>query len=289
MKTEIKKALCNKYFICTCAYGVIISILHSYKGISKYNIIKTEVMKYSTIDTKYNPLAEISTAFTVWIGFDTTNILAKTFFYIFPLMAALPYCWSYCSDRKSGYFDKAIDRLGKYNYHLNKYIAVFISSGLTVVLPLVLNFMIILLFVPAISPDSVYDIYYGIFSGNFMADIFYNLPFLYVVLFILLNFVFCGLLSCFGYSVSTMIKSKIIAILFPSIVLGLIEFLNKKFVEKYPMHNIGFSPLSFLCPSKSVTANWLVITTEILVLFLSTFYLSVYRFRNKGKNKRMET
>ena len=142
----------------------------------------------------------------MWMGFDRTNPLAKIFFLIFPLMAVLAYCWSYCSDIKSGFADKCIDEIGRYRYHLNKYISIFISSGLTNAIALTVNFLTILLFVPAIKPDSVYDIYYGIFSNNFMAETFYNIPLMYVLTFILLNFIFCGLFGCLGYAISTIIK-----------------------------------------------------------------------------------
>lgn len=280
MKAEIKKAIVNKYFICICAFGILLSILHCYQVLTTYNdfIIEREnIIKTSEI--QYNPLAEITSAFTMWIGFDRTNTLAKIFFLIFPLMAVLPYCWSYCSDMKSGNTDKDINRIGKYEYYLNKYTSIFISSGLTIAIALTVNFLIILLFVPAIKPDSVYDIYYGIFSNNFMAEMFYNMPFIYVLTFILMNFIFCGLFGCLGYAISTIIKSRIVAVIFPVAFLYLIEFINNKLIEKYPISNIEFSPLSFLCPTKSFTTNWVVIITELLILFFVTFYFSVFRFK----------
>lgn len=286
MKTEIKKALLNKYFICVCIYGTLLSLLHCYQKITAYNSALKSLIHYnSTSVIQSNPYAPITNVFTVWIGFDTANTLAKIFFLTFPLAAAIPYCWSYCSDRKSGYADKAIYEVGKYNYHLNKYIAVFISSGLTIVIPLLVNFLIMLLFVPAICPDSVYDIYYGIFSNNFMAEIFYGMPILYVGIFILLNFVFCGLFGCFGYAVSTIIKSRIIAIISPLSVLLLIEYIKDSIVKNNPLNNTEFSPLSFLCPAKSFTSNRLIIITEIIVLFLFTFSVSVFRFKRSNKKE----
>ncbi len=168
---------------------------------------------------------------------------------------------------------------------MSKYIAVFISSGLTITVPLLLDFLIILLFVPAIFPDSVYDIYYGIFSNNFMADIFYGQPFVYVLIFLLLCFVFCGLFGCLGYSISTLIKSKIIAIVVPTVLMILVEFVKNLIMKNDSIYNIEFSPLSFLCPAKSYTTNWIIIISEIVVLFLITFGISVLRFKKTARRK----
>lgn len=280
MKTEIKRALFNKWFIFACLYGILLSLLHCCPKIIEYNSAITDLIQFnSTSIIQINPYAPITSAFTIWIGFDKDNLICKTLFLSSPLVAGISYCWSYCSERKSSYADQVINEVGRYNYHLNKYVAVFFSSGLTIVIPLTINFMIMLLFVPAFSPDSVYDIYYGIFSNDFMAETFYSLPFLYVGIFVLLNYTFIGLFCCFGYTVSTIIKSRIVAIISPFAVLMLIEIIKDSIVEKNPLNNIEFSPLSFLCPANSFTSNWFIIITEILVLFLFTFSISVLRFK----------
>ena len=280
MKIEIKKALKNKYFILVCIYGIIIVLLHCYQSISEYNRNIEGFLQYkASSDVQNNPYAPIVNAFTIWIGFDSENKFAKLFYLLFPLMTVLPYCWSYCHDIKSGQADKSIKNIGKFNYHLSKYVAVFVSSGLTVTFPLLLDFLIILLFVPAIFPDSVYDIYYGIFSNNFMADIFYGQPFLYVLIFLFICFVFCGLFGCLGYSVTTLIKSKIAAIVIPVALLFLVEYIKILIIKNNIFYNIEFSPLSFLCPAKSYTVNWKIIIFEAIVLFFFTFGISVIRFK----------
>jgi len=280
MKKEIKKSLKNKYFILACTYGIIIAILHCCQRIPEYNDMISEfIQSSSSSDIKYNPHAPITNAFTLWIGCDSESKYTKIFYFLFPIVATLPYCWSYCSDLKNGYADKAIREFGKFKYHLYKYISVFVSSGLTMTIPLLFDFLIILFFVPSIFPDSIYDIYYGIFSNNFMADTFYGQPFLYVLTFIILGFIFCGLFGCLGYTVSTIIKSRIVSIVIPSAILFLIEYIKNIIVKNNPINNTEFSPLSFLCPFKSYTTNWIVIISEIAVIFLITFYLSVIKYK----------
>lgn len=201
MKNEIKRGVFNKYFICICIFGIIIAILHSYSRVTEYIGISSDLTEFAK--NGQNPYSPISSAFTMWIGCDGENKYAKLFYNLFPLLSVFPFCWSYCSDYKNGYAKKLINSYGTYNYHMSKYVAIFVTSGLIMIIPILIDFLIILLFIPAIYPDSVYDIYYGIFSNNFMADIFYSHPFAYVIIFILLDFVYCGLFGCIGYATST--------------------------------------------------------------------------------------
>lgn len=280
MKSEIKRALFNYRFICISTIGIIIAILHSYSKVSEYIYISKNLKKFAEIGQ--NPYFPISSAFTMWMGWDDESKYSRIFFIIFPLIAVLPYCWSYCSDYKNGYTNIAIEKLGKFKYHKSKYIAVFISSGLVISIPLIVDFLIILLFIPATVPDSVYDIYYGIFSNNFMAGMFYSTPFMYIIIFILLNFVYCGLFGCIGYAASTLIKNKIISALSPNIIVLTTEFIKNIALEKNSIQSNNFSPFSFLFPAKSLNTNWFIIVTEIVLLFVCTFGVSTLRLREKS-------
>lgn len=279
MKSEIKRAILNKYFICICIFGIVISILHSYHKITEFHNIITPMKELS--EKGQNPYSPITNAFTMWIGWDVENKYAKIIYNYFPIISVLPYCWSYCSDYKSGYAKKAIHSYGRFNYHASKYLAVFISSGLIMIIPLLTDFLIILFFVPAIYPDSVFDIYYGIFSSSFMASLFYSQPFAYVFVFLLLCFIFCGLFGCIGYAISTVVKSKMLSIITPISIILLTEYIKNKVISDTIIERNNFSPLSFLCPAKSLNTNWFIIFFEIILLFICTFSLSTLRFRAK--------
>ncbi len=280
MKFEIKKAITNKVFITICVLGLLISVLHCFQVLIPYNNFFMEREKIiNASEIQYNPLAETTSAFTMWIGFDRTNLIAKIFFVLLPILSISSYCWSHCSDIKNGCAEKTISQIGTYKYNLNKYISIFVSSGLSIAIPLIINFMIIILFVPAIKPDSVYDIYYGIFSNNFMADTFYNFPVVYVLSFVLVNFAFCGLFGCVAYTFSVLLKNRIISISTPIVILLIVEVINRQIIRNNPTFKIIFSPLSFLCPFKSFETNWIVISSELLLIFMITFYISVFRFK----------
>ena len=45
------------------------------------------------------------------------------------------------------------------------------------VLPLIFNFWMTLLVVPAILPDVTMNMFYGVFGGSFLAELYYTVPF----------------------------------------------------------------------------------------------------------------
>nr|MDE7105206.1 hypothetical protein [Ruminococcus sp.] len=186
-------------------------------------------------------------------------------------MAAIPYSWSLCNIVKSG---KLTSNNISSQHYFNKFVSVFISSGLLIVIPLSMNFIVTSLFVPSVTPDSVYDIYYGIFSNDFGGQLFYTLPYVYILSFILLNFVFYGLFGCIGLYVSIFFKRKIVSIITHAIIIYSIELLKKRFLANL---SIEISPISFLCPIKAVSCNYILIITEIAIMLLVTLVFPITR------------
>ena len=277
MLLEIRKSLANKYFIIICIFGIVISLLHSYIIISDYKGISQALEVYSS--KGQNPYSPITNTFTLWIGWDYKSKYSKLLFNIFPLLSVTPYCWSYSSEYRKGITNNSIIKNGVSHYHLAKYTAVFVSSGLIMAIPLLINFLAILLFVPPISPDSVYDIYYGVFSNSFMADTFYMHPFIYVLTFIILNFIYCGLFGCLGYAISTIIPSRIISVLAPVFTILAIDYTKNSVIEQNAIERKNFSPKAFLCPAKSLDTNNVIVIVEIIALFIITFFIPILRFK----------
>lgn len=284
MRQELKRAILNPYFILICLYGIVIALLHCGQKAFEYSTFISAVREYGTVENvKVNPCTPVYNAFTSWIGCDSSSKYSKLLFFIFPLLAALPYSWSYCYNYK-----KEKNKNECYIPNSHQYLAVFISSGLTLAIPLLINFLSILLFIPVIFPDSIYDIYYGFFSNEFMSYIFYVNPYLYILIFIILCFVFSGLLGCLGFSFSTLIRSRILAIASPFIVTIATEYIKRYIGEKNDVTITEFSPMSFLFPAKSHNASWLIIISEMITLFIITYVLAVLRFKFKKDSKDRE-
>lgn len=271
LRKEIKRSIKNKFFYISCIIGIILSLICVFEAVKDYSDYAVSLEEVEMINL--NPLVPTLSAYTLWIGGGESNLYSTMMFLMLPLLVSLPYAWSYCSDRKNGYLKKAVNEIGSLKYNLSKYVATFISSGLVIAIPLIINLLSVLMFVPAITPDSVYDIYYGVFSYNFLGDVFYTVPILYDLIYILMIFLFCGLIGCLGYSFAVLFKSRILAVISPSALLLLIHY-KKQYIGSF---DFEISAISFLSSATNLFYNIKTVIIEAVILFVFTFIICVLR------------
>ncbi|MFP3154662.1 hypothetical protein LQZ18_09595 [Lachnospiraceae bacterium ZAX-1] len=190
---------------------------------------------------------------------------------MFPLLAAIPYAWSYCEEKNSGYQRNIVVRSGKTQYFLSKYIAIFLSGGLTMVIPLAFNFLLTAMVFPAVTPNVIYDTAYGIFGSSLMSALYYSNPFLYLLFYLLIDFVFAGLVACIGFMVSFFVKYYVATIIVPLFLMLGVHYFRQFVYTSYAIQYKEISPLYFLRPVQSAyRASWLIILAEIAALLLMT-------------------
>ena len=266
IKKEIRKSLYNIYFILPCFLGIVLSMIYSFKAIDMYS----EYCKHVRFDEvlTQNTLAPTFNAYMIWIGgprleTDKTSVI---FFWYIILVAALPYAWSYCAERRIA---KKHTKSFKsdFKHKLSQYISVFISSGLIAAIPLFLNLVITLLFIPATKPDPIYNIYYREFSSSLLGDIYYSNTMIYECCYILLFFVFCGLIGCIGYSFSLIIKKEAVAVAAPAILLLMIHFIKRKIYHTY----INISPFEYMNVADRMFRDYKIMFIEMLIMLVTSF------------------
>ena len=96
-------------------------------------LFRSEVYPYAR-----NPLmfyrgsdGQPASLFMYWFGLNSGSPYKVTFLTIFPVLAMMPHALSYHLDRKGGYIKNVYTRTKKINYLTAKYLAVFLSGGLT--------------------------------------------------------------------------------------------------------------------------------------------------------------
>ena len=147
----------------------------------------------------YNTYEAIFTLYNHWIGGEPFSLGTTIYFFVFPLLVTIPYGWSYCEEKTSGYIRSMVVKAGKKNYYLAKYTSVFVSGGLAMIIPLLFNFLLTSLIFPAITPEVIYDTTTGVFGESLMSNVYYTNPLVYVSIYLLIDFVFCGLIACISY------------------------------------------------------------------------------------------
>lgn len=280
LKLECKKAIFNKLFLLSILIGCAITMFSLIPRLqSYYNDINFFKGMQNNSTVIYDPCAPLESLFNHWIGAEAVTPGSVNFFFIFPILIAIPYGWSYCLEKQKGYIRNVVLRSGKLRYYFSKYIAVFVSGGLAMVIPLLFNFLLTGMFVPAVCPDPTYITGYGIFTSSFLSMFFYTNPFLYIFLYLLVDFAFCGLIACLCFALATFIKNRVVVVLMPFFILLAFRYICTSFiyVSTTTIYK-EISPMFFLRPVPAAyDTSWLIITLEAFIVLIFTFYLSVIR------------
>lgn len=245
LKLELKKAFKNKFFWISVVLGCLITLLSFEHMVNMYYEGMSTISGNST-DIIYDPHIGINTVFNCWIGGEPFSLGSSIYFFVFPLLIALPYGWSYSEERKCGYRRMMITKTGKKKYYCAKYVAVFLSGGVAMVLPLIFNFWMTLLVVPAILPDVTMNMFYGVFGGSFLAELYYTVPFLYVAIYLFIDFVYCGFLVCICMAVSGIVRQKWGVVLIPFLLLLFVHVITDYIYSDPSVAYKELSPLYFL-------------------------------------------
>lgn len=245
LKLELKKAFKNKFFWISVVLGCLITLLSFEHMVNMYYEGMSAISGNST-DIIYDPHIGINTVFNCWIGGEPFSLGSSIYFFVFPLLIALPYGWSYSEERKCGYRRMMITKTGKKKYYCAKYVAVFLSGGVAMVLPLIFNFWMTLLVVPAILPDVTMNMFYGVFGGSFLAELYYTVPFLYVAIYLFIDFVYCGFLVCICMAVSGIVRQKWGVVLIPFLLLLFVHVITDYIYSDPSVAYKELPPLYFL-------------------------------------------
>lgn len=76
--------------------------------------------------------------------------------------------------KNSGYMRQMLVRAGEKSYLTAKFLATFIAGGLAMVVPLIINFMLTAMFIPAITPVPTYDTMYGVLAILYFKLVLYT-------------------------------------------------------------------------------------------------------------------
>lgn len=265
MHMEIKRAFRNRFFYFAVLLGCSIVALH----IVLYVIPAPKITEEGLRHGQY-PLS----LFNRWIGFMFTALPTSLFYFLFPVIAALPFGDSYFIDKKSGFIQNICVRTKKQYYYLSKYISVFISGGTAVVIPLVLDLWITAMIVPAVIPDASTGLF-PIMERSMWSSLFYSHPYLYTLGYIVIDFIFGGLFATLALASSCFIYNRFVILLMPFLLYMAIFFITDiNFAGEYNIHQ-------FLKPSQPTFANPFIIAIFAILLFT----ISILIYRTKGCEK----
>ena len=267
LKIEMERAIKGYGFWLSLLIGMIISVEHFFRVVlpaAEYPL------GFYILDSAVSMPAS---AFQFWIGAGSSNFEGILFVRLFPILAVMPYASTYALDIKNGLVKNYYTRTTKHNYLLSKYITSFITGGITVTIPLLVNFLLTIASLPSIVwPIGVFTI-----NANCMwSDIFYTNPHLYVFMMLGLMFLCGGFISAFALVFSNLVSNIFIVMLAPFIVC---EFTNAM---------IRLSPVSWI---RKIAPQALFNIAQIapksgmsyIVFFLVMIMLDIFVYYAGGK------
>lgn len=286
LKIELKKALRSKTFIFAICLGAAIALLQIiwfYNNIYlPNNQMLNKLSTWSIYDQEYGTWYETG-VLEGWMGCEGYSPYNQVYYIMFPLLAALPFAWSLFSEWKSGYVNQMVTRMPMHQYIMAKYIAVFISGGIAVIVPLIINFVIIACFVPCIATDPMSM--QVIMSVNcFGALLYLKYPVLYVLLYLVIDFLCGGIYACIALLVTHCFDSPFPVITFPLLLHCCLLYGIETLFPDFIAYNIG----AFINPaytSNKISGMSVALTIFTLLLIMTGIYYLVNRKKDVIKQR----
>lgn len=265
---EIKRAFNTIGMKLALLVGCALSVWHVITVIMPISEGQNYELSANAIDDLYVPISLFST----WMGNELFPIQSYIFYLILPLLAVLPFGSSFFEDIKSGYIINVCTRVEKKIYFKAKYLAVFLSGGVAVAAPLLLNLVLSSMFMPAFIPDNGTV---GTISPTTMAyEVFFTHPLVYVLMFIVIDFIFAGVIATLSLSYTYFTEHRfgvmIVPFVFYFFIYSLTNLIDKTDYSLFFMLNGG------------ANNNYLPM---YILYFLLFFILSYVVFMWKGKKQ----
>lgn len=198
-------------------------------------------------------------AFGKWIGGENYSVFPTLYYFTVPVLAALPFAGSYKEDIVSGYIKNVTTRISRKEYLKAKYMVTFLTGGIVAVLPMMVNFLLTAMVLPAILPQSSTG-YFPIFSYSMLGDLFYSYPYIYLLIYMTIDFIFFGLLSTLALVSAYVCDNLFTTILSPFIIYLLVYAVT----QLTNLHML--CPFGFLRPSQPIAADPFVLLGETALM-----------------------
>lgn len=208
LKIEFRRAFKNKGMLLALLIGCALSIAQ---------VIQDQIPAYfrnEMLDFGRSPILSPAYVSGTWMAGNGANLEVFLFFLLMPVLAMLPFGTSYFTDSESGFIKSIYIRCSRKTFLRAKYIAAFLSGGTAVVVPLLLNVLCCMALVPNLVPSTIYP-QNGISAGNLFSSVYFSHPLIYILIFLLIDFLIGGIFACITLAVSFLSDYKIVIAVIP--------------------------------------------------------------------------
>ncbi len=209
IKMEFERAFRSKTMTISLLVGLAIVLVQYFFVSFPY---RNDILTYYSGSVGTYPIS----AFKLWIELDSVHPYLSIYLTLFPFLAVLPYGLSYFFDLKSGYVKEIYARIDRKAYLWAKFLAVFVSGGVVVLLPVLLNLFLHLMTFPALNPIATSGFY--LCAVQLYADIYYTNPVLFFAIYMVMYFIYGGAFACVGLAVSKLFDYSFFVLISPFVI-----------------------------------------------------------------------
>lgn len=220
VREEIGRALRSRMFWGALLIGFLFSAVNIAESLTRAEELHARNLECLAYGMKINMSSAGFSLFISWIALHATGLGSNLFYFLLPVLAALPYGWSYNQDRRSGYYAQAVTRMGKRRYFAAKYTAVFVSGGLIAMLPVAADLLVCAMLLPD-QAVRVNNLLLLVLDYSFASVLLYTRRWLYALIWCAMTFLWGGTFACMCFLPGTRLRLSALVTLTPfALLLG---------------------------------------------------------------------
>lgn len=237
LSTELWKALHNPMFYAALAIGCGIGMINVLENIPIAREISATIRAEDYVGSR-SPWG--FSLFLLWMPVSGMSYGKMLFGLVWPILAAMPFGWSYLQERRGGLYNQLSFRAGRRVCYLSKYIAVFVSGGLVVAVPVLANLMVNAMFCPYELPNVLNMLQIG--DGYALSELYFTTPWVYALLWCGIDFLLGGAAAGLCFVVGAWFRLQVMVILTPFALLLVLDAVFETVRSQYGW-NLELSPL----------------------------------------------
>ncbi len=249
---ELKRCFSSKGFKISLAVGLLISLMHTWEIYGLYREFPDRML----LTERY-------------LGADYYYVWHSLYIWLTPILAALPYASSFLKDRETGYWNQLAVRSS--NIYIIRYMVIFLSGVVTVLIPLVSNIILVATFLPVGYPQAM-DLQTSLNNASIMGNLHFTSPLLYTIFFWIIIGLFGGLFACVSLSLSSALRNSFNLMIYPTFVLIFWNLIaNQESITQWGIFNM-------IDEGQPYRIAWKPIIIVLLCGYLVTFtYFTAYK------------
>ena len=186
LRFELKRGFQSEGFKLALLFGLLAMVPHLYVVIQVY-------FQTAPFGTEYQGFLignAFGNSFSMYSTFSSTE---QYYYFCLPLLAVLPHGGSFYQDIHMGYARNILTRVDKERYLKSKYCATFLSGGCAILIPIIVDFLVTMMFFPLSTP--IFRDTLPVIGDGLLVNIYFKYPFIYLVCFWMILFGFSGLVA----------------------------------------------------------------------------------------------